>query len=83
MNDQELKQVVKSVLNGGTDVRFMDEKKFLFVLGGIARHYNSRVWNQEDSTGKMNAEWNALTTIFERVQQMVAVKIAKNSKKKA
>ena len=79
MTDKELNRLLDSVFNGETDVRSLDKKTFMLMLGCAARMYNRRLWDEDRP--KIVSEYKALISIFERVQQIVADKVLKKKAK--
>lgn len=75
ITERELNEVLESVFCGGTDVRSLDDKTFMLMLGSAARMYNKRLWDEDRP--KVVSEYKALMNIFERVQQIVAGKVIK------
>ena len=75
MTDNDLHRILESVFNGETEVRSLDDKTFMFMLGCAARMYNKRLWDEDRP--KLVAEYRALMNIFERVQKIVARKVIK------
>lgn len=69
MEDNEKQELIGNVLSGKVPVAQLGESDFYELLDGLKRMYFARVLNCVDASARWDAEWCALSAIFERLSE--------------
>jgi len=74
MEDNEKQELIDNVLSGKMAISKLSDCDFYELLDGLKRMYFARVLNCVDASARWDAEWCALSDIFQRICESRGVK---------